>query len=96
MSIAASTSHPSRPPHITKISAPKLTLIADYAQFLTGKAAADQTREWGERVLRAHAGDGVHSMLRTLIADLPRTRTPWEQVLRTQLARSLSPKPLRS
>jgi hypothetical protein len=30
------------------------------------------------------------SLLRTLVADLPRTRTPWEQVLRTQLARGLS------
>jgi predicted metal-dependent peptidase len=32
-------------------------------------------------------------MLRALIADLPRTRTPWEQVLRTQLARGLARKP---
>jgi predicted metal-dependent peptidase len=32
-------------------------------------------------------------MLRTLLADLPRTRTPWEQVLRTLLARALSPQP---
>ena len=32
----------------------------------------------------------MFSLLRTLVADLPRTRTPWEQVLRTQLARSLS------
>jgi predicted metal-dependent peptidase len=29
-------------------------------------------------------------MLRTLLADLPRSRTPWEQVLRTLLARALS------
>jgi predicted metal-dependent peptidase len=48
---------------------------------------------WGERLLRAHAGDGAHSMLRALIADVPRTRIPWEQVLRTQLTRSLAPKP---
>jgi predicted metal-dependent peptidase len=48
---------------------------------------------WSERILRAHAGDGAHSMLRTLIADLPRVQTPWEQVLRTQLARKLTPKP---
>jgi predicted metal-dependent peptidase len=52
---------------------------------------AEQAREWSERIVRAHAGDGAHSMLRTLLADLPRTRTPWEQALRTQLARSLSP-----
>jgi predicted metal-dependent peptidase len=54
---------------------------------------AEQAREWSERILRGHTGDGAHSMLRTLIADLPQTRTPWEQVLRTQLARSLAPRP---
>jgi predicted metal-dependent peptidase len=54
---------------------------------------AELAREWSERILRAHAGDGAHSMLRALIADLPQTRTPWEQVLRTQLARSLAPRP---
>lgn len=63
----------------------------------TGRAAPEmeieEARTWSERLLRAHAGDGVHSMLRTLLADVPRTRTPWEQVLRTQLAHSLSRKP---
>jgi predicted metal-dependent peptidase len=54
---------------------------------------ADAAREWSERLVRAHAGDGVFSMLRTLLADLPRTRTPWEQLLRTQLARHLSTRP---
>ena len=54
---------------------------------------ADQARDWSERLTRAHAGDGAHSMLRTLLADLPRSRTPWEQVLRTQLARSLAQRP---
>jgi len=54
---------------------------------------AEEARTWSERLLRAHAGDGAHSMLRTLVADLPRSRTPWEQVLRTWLARSLAPKP---
>lgn len=54
---------------------------------------AQQSRDWAERVLRAHAGDGSFSMLRTLVADLPRARTPWEQVLRTQLARGLSRRP---
>ncbi len=53
---------------------------------------AEQTREWSERVVRAHAGDGEFSMLRALLADLRRTRTPWEQVLRTLLARGLAPK----
>jgi len=52
---------------------------------------AEATREWCERLQRAHAADGEHSLLRTLLADLQRPRTPWEQVLRTQLARALSP-----
>lgn len=54
---------------------------------------AEATREWAARLSRAHAGDGAHSMLRTLLADLPRVRTPWEQVLRRQLARGLAPLP---
>jgi hypothetical protein len=54
---------------------------------------AEATREWHERLLRAHAADGAHSMLRALLADLPRLHTPWEQVLRTQLARGLSRQP---
>ena len=58
------------------------------AQKAEGEAEA--AREWSERLLRAHAGDGLHSMLRVLLADLPRVRTPWEQVLRTQFARALS------
>lgn len=57
------------------------------------EAQAEAAREWAERIVRGHAGDGALSMLRTLLADLPRTRTPWEQVLRTQLARGLSPRP---
>jgi predicted metal-dependent peptidase len=54
---------------------------------------AEQAREWSERLLRGHAGDGEFSMLRALIADLPRARTPWRQVLRTRLARGLSRRP---
>ncbi|KAA6187952.1 hypothetical protein F2Q65_00875 [Thiohalocapsa marina] len=57
---------------------------------------AEQAREWRERIVRGHAGDGAHSMLRALIADLPKVRTPWEQLLRTQLARGLSHQPDRS
>ncbi|MGB5737504.1 MAG: VWA-like domain-containing protein, partial [Thiohalocapsa sp.] len=57
------------------------------------EAEAEQSREWRERIVRAHAGDGVHSMLRELLADLPKVRTPWEQLLRTQLARGLSHQP---
>jgi predicted metal-dependent peptidase len=54
---------------------------------------ADHAREWRERILRGHANDGGHSMLRVLVADLPKSHTPWEQILRTQLNRSLSPRP---
>ena len=54
---------------------------------------AEANREWSERIARAHAGDGAHSLLRALLADLPRTRTPWEQVLRTRLSRALTPQP---
>ena len=54
---------------------------------------AEAAREWAERIARAHAGDGAHSMLRTLLADLPRVRTPWEQVLRRQLSRALAAQP---
>ena len=57
------------------------------------EAEAEQAREWSERILRGHAGDGDYSMLRTLLADLPQTRIPWQQVLRTRLARGLSRKP---
>lgn len=53
----------------------------------------EDAREWAERLTRAHAGDGAHSILRTLLGDLPRVHTPWEQVLRTQLARALSKRP---
>jgi predicted metal-dependent peptidase len=60
------------------------------------EAEAEQAREWRERILRGHAGDGIHSMLRELLADLPKVRTPWEQILRTQLARGLSLRPDRS
>ena len=54
---------------------------------------ADAARTWTERLVRAHANDAAFSMLRTLVADLPRTRTPWEQSLRVQLARALSMRP---
>jgi predicted metal-dependent peptidase len=58
----------------------------------TPEFEAEQSRLWSERIERAHAGDGTHSMLRTLLADLPRVKTPWEQILRVNLARSLSAK----
>lgn len=54
---------------------------------------SEQAREWAERLQRAHAGDGAMSLLRALLADLPKSRTPWEQVLRTQAARALAQQP---
>jgi hypothetical protein len=55
--------------------------------------AADDTRTWTERLVRAHASDAAFSLLRTLVADLPQVRTPWEQALRVRLARALSTRP---
>jgi predicted metal-dependent peptidase len=68
-------------------------LLPDANPTEAPEAQAEHTRTWGERLLRAHAGDGEHSMLRALLADLPRLRTPWEQVLRTRLARALAQRP---
>jgi predicted metal-dependent peptidase len=56
------------------------------------EAEAQQALLWSERLQRSHASDGMHSMLRGLLADMPKVRTPWEQALRTQLSRSLSKK----
>ena len=67
-------------------------LVPGPATVAAPETEAEETREWSERLIRAHAGDAEFSMLRTLLADVPRTRTPWEQVLRTRLARTLAPK----
>jgi predicted metal-dependent peptidase len=56
------------------------------------ESQAEQSHQWAERLTRAHASDAAFSMLRTLLADVSRTRTPWQQVLRTQLCRALAPK----
>ncbi|MCU0759222.1 MAG: VWA-like domain-containing protein [Steroidobacteraceae bacterium] len=68
-------------------------LVADEAAQGSPEEQAEASREWSERILRAHAGDGAFSMLRTLLADLPASRVPWEQVLRTRLAHALSRRP---
>ncbi len=71
-------------------------IIADLAPAADAEAPeheAEAARTWNERLVRAHASDAAFSMLRTSIADLPQTRTPWEQVLRTRLARGLSTRP---
>jgi len=67
-------------------------LVPDLAAQAAPQDQAEQTQRWSERLTRGHAGDGVHSMLRTLIADVPTMRVPWEQWLRVQLARGLSPR----
>ena len=51
---------------------------------------AQQARDWRERLLRGQADDGAQALVRVLLADLPRTRTPWEHVLRVHLGRALS------
>jgi len=68
-------------------------LIPDASSLDPPEDQAEQAREWSERLTRAHAGDGALSMLRALLADLPRPRTPWEQALRTHLAHSLARRP---
>ena len=49
-----------------------------------------QSAQWSERLLRAHASDADHSFLRQLLADNKQSTTPWEQLLRTRLQRALS------
>jgi predicted metal-dependent peptidase len=68
-------------------------LVPGTATHDAPESEAELAQLWSERIVRAHAGDGAHSMWRSLLADLPKTRTPWEQVLRTQLARGLANEP---
>jgi hypothetical protein len=70
-----------------------IDLLTGTAENEPPEGEAERLREWAERLVRAHAGDGQHSMLRSLGADLPRSRTPWEQTLRVRLARGLSMRP---
>ncbi len=55
--------------------------------------SAEDSRRWSERLSRVQAADGEQSILRELLADRPRQRVPWQQVLRTRLSRSLAPVP---
>lgn len=52
---------------------------------------AEEARAWAQRLIRAQAGDGSRGILREVIADLPRVRTPWEHILRSKLAKALRP-----
>jgi hypothetical protein len=54
---------------------------------------AEQAREWRERLVRGQADDGGQALVRVLLADLPRTHTPWEHVLRAQLGQALARRP---
>jgi predicted metal-dependent peptidase len=84
-------------PRAAKVRALGADAVQDLRRGAEARVApereADEARTWSERIVRAHAGDGEHSLLRTLLADVPHTRTPWEQVLRVQLAHSLAPQP---
>ncbi|MEM9304309.1 MAG: VWA-like domain-containing protein [Pseudomonadota bacterium] len=57
------------------------------------EAAAEATREWEERLVRGHAEDGAFSLLRSLGADVPASRVPWEHQLRVRLMRGLTQEP---
>jgi predicted metal-dependent peptidase len=68
-------------------------LLSAGAEAEPPEGEAELARDWAERIVRAHAGDGAMSMLRALGADLPRSRVPWEQQLRVRLARGLATRP---
>lgn len=68
-------------------------LLTGAAEAEPPEGEAELARDWAERLVRAHAGDGAMSMLRALGADLPRSRVPWEQLLRVRLARGLATRP---
>jgi predicted metal-dependent peptidase len=51
---------------------------------------AEQSRQWSERLLRAHTSDADQSLMRQLLADNKSLKTPWELLLRTRLQRALA------
>lgn len=53
----------------------------------------EQSMQWAERLIRAHAVDGEQSFMRQMLADNVSSTTPWEQILRTRLQRALSLQP---
>lgn len=54
-------------------------------------SSTKEDREWRDRLVRARAGESTAGILRRLLADLPKTTTPWEHVLRSKLTRALMP-----
>lgn len=54
-----------------------------------GQADADEIRQWRHRLDRAAAGDKPNGMLREISRDLPEVKTPWNVILRCDMARAL-------
>ena len=71
------------------------TIIRDLipANSQSPETQTEQSMQWAERLLRAHAVDGEQSFMRQLLADNVTSSTPWEQILRTRLQRALSLQP---
>ncbi|MFK7859500.1 MAG: VWA-like domain-containing protein [Granulosicoccus sp.] len=71
------------------------TIIRDLvpADSQSPETRTEQSTQWAERLLRAHAVDGEQSFMRQLLADNVQATTPWEQILRTRLQRALSLQP---
>ncbi len=66
--------------------------------LLPSESTTPETRDqksiqWRGRLLQAHAADEQQSFMRQLLADNALSKTPWEQILRTQLQRALSLQP---
>lgn len=53
----------------------------------------DQLRDWQQRLELARAGDRAGGILRSISGDLPRTTTPWEDILGAELRRALQVEP---
>ncbi len=49
--------------------------------------------DWDQRIARAMAGDKPGGVLHRLAADIPKTDTPWEKVLRSQVLSAILPIP---
>ena len=68
------------------------TIIRDLIPSASNNPETDteQSMQWQERLLRAHAADMDQSFMRQILADNNRSNTPWEQILRTTVQRALS------
>jgi len=59
---------------------------------MSPEQTAEQQQQWSERLSRAHTADSGQSLMRQLLGDNKPARTPWQQILRTRLQRSLAQK----